>query len=61
MRTKILPCCKCGEEDYTDYMGRIDGRIYCQSCYDDKMDASEDAIIQEVFLQANFDLDGNRR
>ena len=61
MRTKILPCVKCGESDYTDYMGWIDGRIYCQSCYDDKMDAAEDAIIQEVFIQANFDLDGNRR
>ena len=61
MRTKILPCCKCGESNYTDYMGRIDGRIYCQSCYDDKMDGIENAIIEECFLQNNFDLDGNRR
>jgi len=61
MKTKILPCCKCGESDYTDYMGRIDSRIYCQSCYDEEMDATENQVIEECFLQNNFDLDGNRR
>ena len=61
MRTKILPCVKCGESDYTEYMARIDSRLLCQVCYDEKMDASEDAIIREVFHQANFDLVGNRR
>ena len=61
MRNKIAKCVRCGESDYTEYMARIDSRLLCQVCYDEEMDASEDAIIREVFNQANFDLDGNRR
>ena len=49
MRTNILACTKCSESDYSDYMARINGRIYCQACYDEVLDKIENDIIDEVF------------
>jgi len=51
MRTKISKCISCGESDYSEYMARIDNRLLCQACWDDEMEASEDAIIREILTQ----------
>jgi hypothetical protein len=45
-----VDCCRCGESDdkHAKTGARIDGRYYCQGCYDAEMDEVENKIIEEV-------------
>jgi len=54
---KIVACSVCGETDYADYMDTIDGKLYCQGCAEN----FETEIMDELFIQANYDLDEIRR
>ena len=54
---KIVACSVCGETDYADYMDTIDGKLYCQGCAENL----ESEIMDELFAQSNFDLNGKRR
>ena len=47
METRTGTCCKCKESDYIDFMAKIDGKRYCQSCYDDEMDEMENRCWQD--------------
>lgn len=46
MHTRISTCSHCGEQDYSDYMARIDNGLLCQVCWDDEMDRAEDEEIR---------------
>ena len=55
MKTNMLTCCKCEDTDYSEYMGRIDGRVYCQMCYDQFFDEMETKIIMEALEVKNHE------
>lgn len=47
--SQIVTCKKCGEQDmsYSKTGASIDGKYYCQTCYDEIISKIEDNCIKE--------------
>ena len=45
METRQAACTICGEEDYIDFMGKIDGAWHCQTCWHAALEKEEDRAI----------------
>ena len=44
-KNKFYKCCKCGEVSDGSICGKIDEKIYCESCWNDAMDKMENETI----------------
>lgn len=46
METRIGTCQNCGEQDYRDFLAKVDNKILCNACWNDKMSTMESECIE---------------